>query len=291
MPRTRRYSSIVPVSCLALAGVVGCGTDMAPGEEPLTVAAPELTSEQACGPEHGGPGPGGHGHGRPACPRGMEPDQCDIDCATVALTATRTYPQRGPAAVADSCVCAMAFSIPSVLIASEGSAGRGTAFLSYWPASDAGAGPHGAVRCTYYGDAQWADEQPGHGHHGGGHHGGGHHGHGGHALEPSQQYVLAHCTVAGVLEEQVATYFKLEVVSGDASYGPTTVTVAIAESNCCTPTTCAAAGAECGTIADGCGGQLNCGECPADATCGDDNICRPIEGTKFRMPLRHMLIR
>ena len=30
---------------------------------------------------------------------------------------------------------------------------------------------------------------------------------------------------------------------------------------CCTPTTCAAQGATCGTIPDGCGGTLNCGTC------------------------------
>ena len=34
------------------------------------------------------------------------------------------------------------------------------------------------------------------------------------------------------------------------------------------PTTCAAAGAECGALADGCGGQLMCGDCTAPQTCG-----------------------
>jgi hypothetical protein len=34
----------------------------------------------------------------------------------------------------------------------------------------------------------------------------------------------------------------------------------------CAPTTCAAAGATCGTIADGCGGQLFCGTCPCRPT-------------------------
>jgi hypothetical protein len=36
----------------------------------------------------------------------------------------------------------------------------------------------------------------------------------------------------------------------------------------CTPTTCAAAGAICGTIPDGCGGSLDCGTCAAPQTCG-----------------------
>src|SRR2546422_5183368 len=31
---------------------------------------------------------------------------------------------------------------------------------------------------------------------------------------------------------------------------------------CCSPTTCAAAEANCRTIADGCGGMLDCGPCP-----------------------------
>jgi len=47
---------------------------------------------------------------------------------------------------------------------------------------------------------------------------------------------------------------------------------------CCTPTTCAAAGAGCGTIPDGnCAGfTLDCGTCPAPATCGGGgtpNVC------------------
>src|SRR5208283_1881221 len=44
----------------------------------------------------------------------------------------------------------------------------------------------------------------------------------------------------------------------------------------CTPTTCTAQGANCGTISDGCGGQLNCGTCPTGQTCGGGgvaNVC------------------
>ena len=44
---------------------------------------------------------------------------------------------------------------------------------------------------------------------------------------------------------------------------------------CCTPTTCAAVGANCGMIADGCGGTLNCGTCTLPQTCGGGtpNVC------------------
>jgi hypothetical protein len=42
--------------------------------------------------------------------------------------------------------------------------------------------------------------------------------------------------------------------------------------SCCTPTTCAAEGIECGTISDECGGTLNCGACAADAIC-DEGVC------------------
>jgi hypothetical protein len=36
----------------------------------------------------------------------------------------------------------------------------------------------------------------------------------------------------------------------------------------CTPRTCAQAGANCGPIADGCGGKIDCGSCTAPQTCG-----------------------
>ena len=46
--------------------------------------------------------------------------------------------------------------------------------------------------------------------------------------------------------------------------------------NCCTPSTCAAQGKDCGTISDGCGGMLDCGSCTAPETCGGGgtpNVC------------------
>ncbi len=36
----------------------------------------------------------------------------------------------------------------------------------------------------------------------------------------------------------------------------------------CTKTTCAANGKDCGSISDGCGGTLNCGDCPSGQSCG-----------------------
>jgi acid phosphatase len=47
-------------------------------------------------------------------------------------------------------------------------------------------------------------------------------------------------------------------------------------STVCTPTTCAAKGANCGTISDGCGGTLSCGTCTPPQTCGGGgaaNVC------------------
>jgi hypothetical protein len=41
----------------------------------------------------------------------------------------------------------------------------------------------------------------------------------------------------------------------------------------CIPTTCAAQGKNCGTIADGCGGALSCGSCASGETCSSSNVC------------------
>lgn len=62
----------------------------------------------------------------------------------------------------------------------------------------------------------------------------------------------------------------------------------------CVPKTCAANGASCGSISDGCGGTLACGSCSAPATCGGAgvaNVCGvpaappPAGGTLRIMPL------
>jgi len=43
----------------------------------------------------------------------------------------------------------------------------------------------------------------------------------------------------------------------------------------CTPTTCQAAGKNCGAMPDGCGGVIQCGSCTAPETCGGSaaNVC------------------
>lgn len=40
----------------------------------------------------------------------------------------------------------------------------------------------------------------------------------------------------------------------------------------CAPTTCAASGASCGSLSDGCGGTLDCGSCAAPQTCGGGGV-------------------
>src|SRR5512132_2786998 len=48
----------------------------------------------------------------------------------------------------------------------------------------------------------------------------------------------------------------------------------------CTPTTCAAQGAQCGSISNGCGGTLECGTCNWDETCTNHAcVCEPYCGS------------
>jgi hypothetical protein len=50
----------------------------------------------------------------------------------------------------------------------------------------------------------------------------------------------------------------------------------LAGTGACIPKTCAAQGATCGTVSDGCGGMLSCGTCVAPQTCGGGgkaNVC------------------
>jgi hypothetical protein len=52
--------------------------------------------------------------------------------------------------------------------------------------------------------------------------------------------------------------------------------VSTCTSDCCVPTTCAAQGALCGSISNGCGGALDCGGCTAPQICGGGgtpNVC------------------
>lgn len=41
----------------------------------------------------------------------------------------------------------------------------------------------------------------------------------------------------------------------------------------CNLTSCSVEGKNCGSIPDGCGGILNCGTCPENLECGNDNVC------------------
>ena len=50
----------------------------------------------------------------------------------------------------------------------------------------------------------------------------------------------------------------------------------------CARTTCAAAGANCGPIADGCGSTLDCGTCPAGQTCGGGGVASRCGSTACR---------
>ncbi len=46
-------------------------------------------------------------------------------------------------------------------------------------------------------------------------------------------------------------------------------------SSSCTPTTCVALGATCGTASDGCGGTLSCGSCTAPQYCSANACADP----------------
>jgi hypothetical protein len=70
----------------------------------------------------------------------------------------------------------------------------------------------------------------------------------------------------------------LEVLSKGAgrwivNLDPTRGDVTITGGSTCTPTTCAAQGKTCGTIANGCGGTLTCGSCAAGQSCSTANVC------------------
>jgi hypothetical protein len=45
------------------------------------------------------------------------------------------------------------------------------------------------------------------------------------------------------------------------------------EACACVPTSCAAQGATCGTMADGCGSTMDCGTCPNGQACGSNYAC------------------
>lgn len=58
----------------------------------------------------------------------------------------------------------------------------------------------------------------------------------------------------------------------------------------CVPTTCAIAGATCGTIGDGCMGTLNCGGCSMGQVCGGGGVPYQCGGGNFCTPLTCALV-
>jgi hypothetical protein len=63
--------------------------------------------------------------------------------------------------------------------------------------------------------------------------------------------------------------------SSGGSQNETAVTCTCNDATCCQKTTCAAHGATCGTIPDGCGGTLSCGTCGIGQVCnGNACICQ-----------------
>jgi hypothetical protein len=59
----------------------------------------------------------------------------------------------------------------------------------------------------------------------------------------------------------------------------------------CTLISCDSEGKECGYIPDGCGGQLDCGDCASGSVCENDNLCHQADGKRQRVPLDRILLR
>lgn len=95
----------------------------------------------------------------------------------------------------------------------------------------------------------------------------------------------AHTTRTGANTRNMSLEAAGKGVASAGSYGPFTGTAStagiaasqvLALSPACAPTTCAAEGKNCGSIADGCGSTLACGTCSTPATCGGGgvaNVC------------------
>lgn len=55
-------------------------------------------------------------------------------------------------------------------------------------------------------------------------------------------------------------------------------TFTVVDASGCAPRTCADAGAQCGSVDDGCGGTLSCGSCASGTSC-NGNVCEPNTGS------------
>lgn len=69
-------------------------------------------------------------------------------------------------------------------------------------------------------------------------------------------------------------YYYVVVANSSCGSSANSAQVTATPVAACVPTTCAAAGATCGSISDGCGGTLTCGTCGAGYTCGGTNSCQ-----------------
>jgi hypothetical protein len=58
----------------------------------------------------------------------------------------------------------------------------------------------------------------------------------------------------------------------------------VALGGACTPTTCAAQSATCGSLSDGCGGTLQCGSCAAGQTCASSHVCQAASACQGSVP-------
>src|SRR5262245_59363200 len=59
------------------------------------------------------------------------------------------------------------------------------------------------------------------------------------------------------------------------------VRIVLGGATTCAPTSCFAQGKNCGSIADGCGGTLNCGTCAAPQTCGGGGVANVCSAAAF----------
>ena len=80
------------------------------------------------------------------------------------------------------------------------------------------------------------------------------------------QVFPSYCSTAAMTAQEKVLEYMIFDLSACVSFGapPPPAT--------CTPRTCAQMGANCGQVADGCGGLLSCGTCTAPASCGGGGV-------------------
>lgn len=80
------------------------------------------------------------------------------------------------------------------------------------------------------------------------------------------QIFPAHCSSGPLTPQEKVLEFMIFDLSACVSSG------APPQPPTCTKTTCSALGAQCGYLADGCGGLLDCGSCTSPSTCGGGGV-------------------